>query len=385
MLMLPFFKLMADKQASDIFFTAEAPPQIKIDGVTLPINDKPLSADIVRQLAYSLMNDGEIATFERELEMNFGRLVEGLGNYRVNIFRQRGTVAMVVRFIRPRIPSLAELNLPDTLQTLVQQKRGLIIVVGATGSGKSSTVASLLEYRNQTQSGHILTVEDPIEFVYRHQKSIVNQREIGVDTFSYENALKNAMREAPDVLMIGEIRDAETMTHAINYAQSGHLCLSTLHANNSYHMLNRVISLFPTDSRNALLMDLSVSLRAVISQRLVPTKDGKQIPALEILINTPHIAELIRNGEIDQIKEAIENSMSEGAQTFEQSLFRLYQQDRILLDDALKNADSPTNLYWLINHAQSKQAEAQKAAAPPQDKQAPDKASTSFDGFTLDL
>ena len=383
MLMLPFFKLMADKMASDIFFTADAPPQIKIDGTTLSVNDKPLSADIVKQLAYSLMSHVEIATFERELEMNFGRCVEGLGNYRVNIFRQRGSVAMVVRFIRPQIPSLAELNLPEGLQSLVQQKRGLIIVVGATGSGKSSTVAALLEHRNKTQSGHILTVEDPVEFIYRHQKSIINQREIGVDTLSYANALKNAMREAPDVLMIGEIRDAETVTHAINYAQSGHLCLSTLHANNSYHMLNRIISMFPTESRTALLMDLSVSLRAVISQRLVPTRDGKQIPALEILINTPHIAELIRNGDVDQIKEAIENSMSEGAQTFEQSLFSLYQQDRILLEDALKNADSPTNLYWLINHAQNKQAESKAATLARQSDTA--QASSSFDGFTLDL
>ncbi|WP_293760065.1 PilT/PilU family type 4a pilus ATPase [uncultured Aquitalea sp.] len=385
MLMLPFFKLMADKKASDIFFTADAPPQIKIDGATLPVNDKPLSADIVKQLAYSLMDEQEIATFERELEMNFGRLVEGLGNYRVNIFRQRGTVAMVVRFIRPKIPTLSELNLPDSLRPLVQQKRGLIIVVGATGSGKSSTVAALLEQRNQTQSGHILTVEDPVEFIYRHGKSIVNQREIGVDTFSYENALKNAMREAPDVLMIGEVRDSETMTHAINYAQSGHLCVTTLHANNSYHMLNRVISFFPTESRNALLMDLSVSLRAVISQRLVPTKDGKQIPALEILINTPHIAELIRNGDVDQIKEAIENSMSEGAQTFEQSLFRLYQDGVVELDDALKNADSPTNLYWLINHANSKSNDDNKPKTGPAETAKPANPSASFDGFTLDV
>lgn len=369
--MLPFLRLMADKRASDLFLSCGTPPQIKIDGQTIPVNDKPLSADNVKKLAYSLMNEQQCAEFEDELEMNFGTAIDELGNFRVNIFRQRGTIGMVIRFISPRIPSLDELNLPNSLRELIMLKRGLIFVVGSTGSGKSSTVAALIEHRNQTQTGHILTVEDPIEFIFSHKRSIVNQREIGVDTHSYKAALKNAMREAPDVLMIGEIRDAETLTHAINYAQSGHLCISTLHGSNSYHMLNRIISFFPLESRQALLMDLAAALKAVISQRLIPTKNGKRLPALELLINTPHIAELIRNGDVDQIKEAIESSMTEGSQTFEQSLFKLYQEGSVTLEEALRNADSPTNLYWLLNHDDSKK------------DTSPDNGDNDFAGFTL--
>lgn len=385
MLMLPFFKLMAEKKASDLFFSSGAPPQIKIDGQTLPVNDKPLTPDAVKTLAYSLMNEAEIKKFEDELEMNFGRPVEGLGNYRVNIFRQRGTVAMVIRFIAPKIPSSKELNLPAILQDLILTKRGLIFVVGATGSGKTSTIASLINHRNLTKSGHILTVEDPIEFIFEHGKSIVNQREIGSDTLSYASALKNAMRESPDLVMIGEVRDAETLTYAINYAQSGHLCVSTLHANNSYHMLNRIISFFPPESRQALLMDLSASLRAVISQRLIPTVDGKLVPAIELLINTPHIAELIRSGEIGEIKEAIEKSMNDGAQTFEQALFRLHQEGRISLDEALKNADSSTNLYWLINNTQNAAGKEAAQTNPLPASKPNDGPQTSFDDFTLNV
>lgn len=385
MLILPFLKLMAEKKASDIFFSANAVAQIKIEGKCIPVNDKPLAPDVIQKLAYSLLSSDEISLFEQEWEMNLGRYIEGLGNYRVNIFKQRGTVAMVIRYIAPKIPTLTSLNLPDTLQSLVKQKRGLIIVVGATGSGKSSTVAAMLEHRNTQLTGHILTVEDPIEFIHPHNRSIINQREIGADTRSYSNALKNAMREAPDVLMIGEIRDAETLIQSINYAQSGHLCLTTLHANNSYHMLNRVISFFPPDNRQALLMDLSVSLKAVISQRLVTTTGGKQIPALELLLNTSHIAELIRNGEIDRIKEAIDNSMSEGSQTFERALFDLYQSGQITLDEALKNADSPTNLYWLINHANEKSAPPAPAEQPNTTVRSDRSGSSSFEGFTLDL
>lgn len=374
MLMLPFFKLMAEKKASDLFLTSFSPPMLKLAGELAPVNEKPLTPDMVKQLAYSLMSDEEAAVFEREREMNLGHPVPGLGSFRVNVFWQRGSVGIVVRYILPSIPTMEELELPPLLEELIQLKRGLILVVGSTGSGKSSTVAAMLQARNRSTKGHILTIEDPIEFLFRHDQSIVNQREIGFDTLSYARALKNAMREAPDVLMIGEIRDPETLGHAITYAQSGHLCISTLHGNNSYHMLNRVMNFFPPEARGALLMDLSASLRAVISQRLVSTLDGGRTPALELLINTPHISELIRGGEMDKIKEAIENSMSDGAQTFEQALFQLYQAGRISLDEALKNADSPTNLYWLVN--QSK--ESGKGKSGPA-------SAAGFDSIKLDL
>ncbi|MEO2216018.1 PilT/PilU family type 4a pilus ATPase [Chromobacterium vaccinii] len=374
MLMLPFFKLMAEKKASDLFLTSFSPPMLKLGGELVPVNEKPLTPDMVKQLAYSLMSDEEAAVFEREREMNLGHPVPGLGSFRVNVFWQRGSVGMVVRYILPSIPTMEELELPPLLEELIQLKRGLILVVGSTGSGKSSTVAAMLQARNRSTKGHILTIEDPIEFLFRHDQSIVNQREIGFDTLSYARALKNAMREAPDVLMIGEIRDPETLGHAITYAQSGHLCISTLHGNNSYHMLSRVMSFFPPEARGALLMDLSASLRAVISQRLVATLDGGRTPALELLINTPHISELIRGGEMDKIKEAIESSMSDGAQTFEQALFQLYQAGRISLDEALKNADSPTNLYWLVN--QSK--ESGKGKSGPA-------SAAGFDSIKLDL
>ncbi|XLM21686.1 PilT/PilU family type 4a pilus ATPase, partial [Chromobacterium piscinae] len=274
--MLPFFKLMAEKKASDLFLTSFSPPMLKLGGELTPVNDKPLTAEMVKQLAYSLMSEEEAAEFEREREMNLGHPMPGLGSFRINIFWQRGSVSMVVRYIMPNIPTVEELQLPPLLEELIQQKRGLILVVGATGSGKSSTVAAMLQMRNRNMKGHILTIEDPIEFLHRHDQSIVNQREVGFDTLSYERALKNAMREAPDVLMIGEIRDAETLIHAINYAQSGHLCISTLHGNNSYHMLNRVINFFPPEARHSLLLDLSASLRAVVSQRLVATVDGSR-------------------------------------------------------------------------------------------------------------
>ncbi len=258
---------------------------------------------------------------------------------------------MVIRFVKPDIPSLEELKLPPVLKEIVMEKLGMVLIVGSTGSGKSSTLASMIDYRNSTRTGHILTIEDPIEFGFKHKKSIVNQREIGMDTQSYESALISAMREAPDLLMIGEIRDKPTLQSALLFAQTGHLCLSTLHANNSYHALNRIINFFPREARDALLADLSISLRCIVSQRLVRSKSGVRIPAVEILLNTAHIAELIKDGEISEMKDAMEQSLAPGSQTFEQALYALYNQGTITLDEALANSDSATNLHWLINNA----------------------------------
>ena len=347
----PLFKLMAEKQASDLFFSAGAPVYIKIEGQLHTVNRNPLDANTLKEAAYGLMTEAQIKEFEAELEMNLGVSVDGLGRFRVNVFRQRGSVAMVIRYIKHSVTPLEALCLPSVLQDLALEKRGLVLVVGATGSGKSTTLASMVDYRNRNKSGHILTVEDPIEFVHSHKKSIVNQREVGVDTASFGNALVNAMREAPDVLMIGEILDSETMRQALTYTQTGHLCLATLHANNSYHALTRILGFFPIDSRQHLLHDLSVSLRGVISQRLVKGKDGKRLPAVEVLLNSLYISDLIQKQEIDAIKEAMEQSMSEGSETFEQSLFNLYQSGQISLEEALQNADSRNNLDWLIKNS----------------------------------
>ncbi|MBI1989451.1 MAG: PilT/PilU family type 4a pilus ATPase [Betaproteobacteria bacterium] len=347
----PLFKLMAEKQASDLFFTAGAPIQIKINGVVMPVNAQVLDPAAVKAIAYEVMSELQIKEFEQKLEMNLGVGRAELGSFRVNVFRQRGAVGMVIRFIKPTIPTLEDLKLPPILRELVMEKLGMILIVGSTGSGKSSSMAAMIDYRNSTRPGHILTIEDPMEFSYKHKKSIVNQREVGMDTASYENALVSAMREAPDLLMIGEIRDRPTLQSALLFAQTGHLCLSTLHANNSYHAMNRIINFFPREAREALLADLSISLKCVMSQRLVRAKSGGRIPAVEVMLNTAHIADLIRKGEMGEIKDAMEKSMAPGSQTFEQALYHLYASDQITLDDALANADSATNLHWLINNA----------------------------------
>ena len=344
------FKFMADKQASDMYISAGAPVLMKIEGETLPLNSQVLDAETVKKIAYSLMSPEEIRTFETDHEMNFGFLVENTGKFRINVFRQRGNVALVARFVRSQIPSIESLGLPPILKELVMEKRGLILVVGQAGSGKSTTLAAMIDYRNASKTGHILLIEDPIEYLHAYRKSIVNQREVGLDTHSYTTALLNAVREAPDVLMIGEIRDRDTMQLAMIYAETGHLMMSTLHANNSYHTLNRIINLFPHESRDHLLHDLSISLKAVISQRLVRGVNGKRVPAMEILVNSPYVAELIKGGETEKIKEAMEQSLTPGSQTFEQALFALYQEGKISLDEALANADSSTNLSWLINN-----------------------------------
>ena len=363
MFLMPLFKLMQEKQASDLFFTAGAPIQIKINGSAMPVNAQLLDGSAVKKIAYEMMAEEQIRDFEDALEMNFSYRVPDIGNFRINVFKQRGAVAMVIRYVRAEVPHVDDLRLPAVLKELIMEKRGLILVVGATGSGKSTTLASMLEHRNRNKTGHILTIEDPVEFIFSHRKSIVNQREVGIDTKSFENALVNAMREAPDVLMIGEIRDRQTLENALVFAQTGHLCLATLHANNSYNALNRIINFFPRDLRDSLLMDLSISLRCVVSQRLVKSREGKVIPAVEVLLNTRHIAELVRNGEIDQIKEAMEKSLSPGSQTFEQALLKLHLGGIVSLEEALANSDSPTNLSWLINNAKGQAAADAKATS----------------------
>ena len=360
------FHLMAEKKASDIFVSAGAPIHIKIQGSTVPINQQMMTPETIQRMAYEMLTPEQIKHFETEKEINVSFGVRDLGNFRVNMFWQRGTIAIVVRFIQGEIPRLDELGLPPVLADLILEKRGLMLVVGATGSGKSTTLAAMIDHRNSNRSGHILTVEDPIEYLFKHKKSVVNQREIGLDTKVWENALKNAMRQAPDCILIGEIRDRETMAAALAYAQTGHICLATLHANNSYHALNRIINFYALENRPALYLDLSVCLKAIISQRLVRKPNGERTPAIEILLNTRHIQDLIEKGEINAIKEAIEQSMAPGSQTFEQDLFRLYKENVITLEEALANSDSPTNLSWLINNAQLNVPAAQekKTAVP---------------------
>ncbi len=385
MILDKLFHLMAEKQASDIFISAGVPIHIKIDGNTVAINQQKMDPAMVEKIAYEMMTPQQITTFEATKEMNLSFGVPDVGNFRVNVFCQRSSVAIVVRYILGNIPALESLALPPVLAELIMQQRGLILIVGATGSGKSTTIASMLDHRNANRSGHILTIEDPIEFLFKHKKSIVNQRELGMDTAGWEPALKNAMRQAPDCILIGEIRDKETMQAAIAYAQTGHLCLATLHANNSYHALNRIINFFPLDNRTALYLDLSASLKAIVSQRLVKTKEGKRTPAAEVLLNTRHIQELIERGEVVSIKEAMEQSLAPGSQTFEQDLFRLYRAGTVSLDEALANSDSPTNLAWLINNTASTSAPPGAPAPADTASAAPDAASASFDGFALAL
>ena len=340
----PYFKLMAEKQASDIFITCGAPINIKINGVVSPITTQRMDVETVRRIAYELMSKEQAREFENELEMNLSHLDGAYGNYRINIFRQRGTISLVIRYVRSNVPPFAALKLPHVLLDIVGERRGLVLIAGATGSGKSTTLAAMIDHRNTTKSGHILTIEDPIEYLFQHKKSIVNQREIGVDTMNYHSALANALREAPDLIMVGEIRDKETMQSALIHTLTGHLCLSTIHANNSYHALSRIINMFPHDARNAVLNDLSIGLRAIISQRLIRNKEGGQQPAVEILLNTALIADLIKNGEFVQIKEAMEQSLYPGSQTFEQALVPAVPRRRRRLrrgDDRFRLADQP--------------------------------------------
>ncbi|MDP1527114.1 MAG: PilT/PilU family type 4a pilus ATPase [Rhodocyclaceae bacterium] len=345
------FQLMAEKKASDIFVSVGAPINIKLNGVAMPVNQQMMDAATIMGLLGEILTEHQMAEFEDQLELNTGYALEGVGNFRLSVFRQKGTPALVVRYIPAEIPRFETLSLPPVLADVIMEKRGLILMVGATGSGKSTTLTSMLDYRNERKSGHILTLEDPIEFIFKNKKSIINQREVGSDTRAFHVALKNALRQAPDCIFIGEIRDKETMSQAIAYAQSGHLCLATLHANNSYHSMSRIISFYPLENRPALLADLAVTLKSIISQRLVKKPDGSRVPAVEVMLNSRHIGELIEKGDLNGVKEAMEQSMSPGSQTFEQSLFALYKSGTISLEEALGNADSANNLHWLINNA----------------------------------
>jgi twitching motility protein PilU len=373
------FHLMMEKKASDLFMAVGSPVHLKVNGTSVPINQQNMDNGMIRSLLAEILNEADFNQLDTYHELNTGIGVQNVGRFRLSAFHQRGSISVVIRFIQNEIPTLDSLNLPSVLVDIIMEKRGLVLLVGATGSGKSTTIASMLDHRNIQRTGHILTLEDPIEYVFKNKKSIVNQREIGTDADNLHIALKNALRQAPDCILIGEIRDKDTMSAAMAYAQSGHLCLATLHANNSYHAMNRIISFYPIENRPALLSDLSAALKSVISQRLIKAKAGGRIPAVEVLLNTRHISELIEKGEINEIKEAMEKSLSPGSQTFEQALYRLLNESKITEDEALANADSPTNLLWLLNNAPSP---AETARAVEKQKSEPEGA--SFTEFTLD-
>jgi twitching motility protein PilU len=381
MMMERLFQLMKEKNASDMFFAVNSPVHIKINGNLIPINQNKLEPENIEVLLAEIASPEQMAELERENELNMGISVPKLGRFRLSAFRQRGSISAVFRFVPANIPPLAELGLPPVLSELIMEKRGLLLVVGATGSGKSTTIASMLDHRNEQRSGHILTLEDPIEYLFKNRKSIVNQREIGSDAASFDVALRNSMRQAPDCILIGEIRDKDTMAAALAYAQSGHLVLATLHANNSYNALNRIISFYPIENRPALLQDLSSAVKAIVSQRLVRSKEGgRRQAAVEIMVNTRYVADLIEKGEIGEIKEAMDKSLSPGSQSFEKALLELVQAGLISQDEALANADSATNLLWLINNGPDSQAAKDEAAA----RSAEDAAGPSFTEFTLD-
>ena len=340
---------MVQMEASDLFFTAGARPSVKIEGIVRPIAAPELTPDDVRTLAYGMMSPDQIQRFEATWEMNFGHSLPGVARFRVNVFKQRGAAAVVIRRLTTQIPELADLGLPPVLGRLVTERRGLILVVGATGSGKSTTMASMVSHRNSQVPGHILTVEDPIEFIFKHQKSIVNQREVGTDTVSYEMALLNALRESPDMIMIGEIRDRKTMQEVINFANTGHLCLSTLHAINSHQALTRILNLFPLETRDTIMFDLASCLLGIIGQRLVRGKDGKRIPVIEVFIADYHMKQMIREGRLDEIKDMMERGGHEEMQTFDDAIVQLYRTGRIEYDEARANADSPRQFHLLIH------------------------------------
>ena len=377
MAMERLFQLMKDKGASDLFLAVNSPIQVKINGSLVAVNQQRMDQASILALLSEVVAPERLAELKRDHELNLGIQAIGIGRMRLSAFTQRGSVSAVFRFVPYVIPPLDELRLPPVLAELILARRGLLLVVGATGSGKSTTIASMLDYRNAMSSGHILTLEEPIEFLFSAKRSIVNQREIGTDVLNLGVALKNALRQAPDCIMIGEIRDRETMAAALSYAQSGHLVVATLHANNSTQALNRIISFFPMEARQSLYADLAATVRAIVSQRLVPAIDGGRRAAVEVMLNTRHVAELIEQGELGQIREAVAKSMSAGSQTFEQALMLLIEEGAISQEEALAHADSASNLYWLLNNDQA-------AEARPEDKPAQDEGAT-FTEFTLNV
>ena len=375
-------RLMSEKKASDVYLSANAPALIKINGECIPINNQVLPPDAPRNLLSEIVPPERIEELEETGELNMGVPLSGVGRFRISAMRQRGSYAVVVRFISQQVPDFESLNLPPVLTELILEKRGLILVVGATGSGKSTTLASMIDTRNAAMPGHILTIEDPVEYQFRNKKSIVNQREIGSDTQSLQTALKNALRQAPDVILIGEIRDRETMSSAIAYAQSGHLCLATLHGNNSYQALNRILSFYPAEVRPTMLGDLASSLKAIVSQRLVRTVEGARVPAVEVMLNTKLVADLVEKGDFSGVKDAMEKSMAEGSQTFEEDLARLIMEKKIDRKEGMAYADSPTNLMWRLQNDFAQAANAAKAQKEARDT--PDD-QPSFTEIVLDV
>ncbi|HVZ43682.1 MAG TPA: PilT/PilU family type 4a pilus ATPase [Ramlibacter sp.] len=371
-------RLMAEKKASDVYLSAHAPALIKINGQCLPINNQLLPPDAPHTLLSEVLPEHRMAELDETGELNMARAIEGVGNFRFSAMRQRGTYAAVIRYIATEIPALGSLQVPLILGDLIMEKRGLLLMVGSTGAGKSTTLAAMMDHRNERVSGHILTIEDPVEFIFQNKKSIVNQREVGSDTQSLQTALKNALRQAPDVILIGEIRDRETMSAAIAYAQSGHLCLATMHANNSYQALNRILSFYPVEVRPTMLGDLAAALKAVVSQRLLRTVHGGRAPAVEVMLNTKLIAELIEKGDFSGVKEAMEKSMAEGSQTFEQDIARLIIEGIVDKKEGLAYADSPTNLQWRLQNDF-----AGKDAAQAEEDEESDE--PSFTEITLDV
>ncbi|GAB4405173.1 MAG: PilT/PilU family type 4a pilus ATPase [Rhodoferax sp.] len=374
-------RLMAERNASDVYLSAQSPALIRIEGECIPINNQLLPPDAPLNLLREILSPSQIEELIDLHELNIGWSMPGVGRFRISGMRQRGSFAVVIRLINYNVPPLNSLGVPDCLGDLILQKRGLILVVGATGAGKSTTMAAMIDHRNAHRSGHILTIEDPIEFLFKNKRSVINQREVGTDTQSMQLALKNALRQAPDVIMIGEIRDRETMSAAIAYAQTGHLCLATLHANNSYQALNRILSFYPVETRPTLLGDLAATLKAIVSQRLLRTVRGQRTPAVEVMMNTKLVSDMIEKGKFGDIVQAMENSLAEGSQTYEQDIARLVIEGIVERSEGMLHADSPTNLMWRLDNAQQQRA---SGGAPGTRIDPPDSEQALFTEITLD-